>query len=268
MLRKFASVILLTLMSAALLSPVQAQATPPIAVSYNGISFSFDASLGTSVNITDYPADPKTAEYPGGPKPRHITFAIYTQKPFVNAATEQEAIYYNDVVEVYKVADIKGYADFEQRFAEIDKLLATSPDLSGYSVPSGNENGKELPFLPIVPAGQIIRSRIAYVKTGQFSGYAFIAAYRQDVSPFTSKDFDYRYVGLSADKQTLVSVTIQLETPLFPAEIPANLAYDAFSKAFDQYLRESTDKLNQAKPTDFTPALPALENLVKSITVK
>jgi hypothetical protein len=88
------------------------------------------------------------------------------------------------------------------------------------------------------------------------------------VSPFTSREFSYLFVGVTADKKTVVSVNLRLDTKLFPKDIPSNFNYDNFVKTLDKYMQDATDTVNKAKATDFTPTLTSLEILVKSISVK
>ncbi len=265
MVRKFALLLAMIILSAAAFVPTRAQETKTNTVSFNGVSFSFDSSIGTSANIVVYPGSGKNAQQPGGPDPKHTTFMLYTQKPD-DAGGGDSPVYENFVV-VYKATDWKGYTDFEKRVSEVEKLIAAGSDLNTFTPPKGDTN-KELPFLPIYPASQVMRAQAKYIKTDQVSGYSFISAYRQDVFPFISHDLVYLFVGLSADKQTVVSVNIRMDTKLFPKEVPSKFDYDAFVKTLDKYMQESTDTVNKAKATDFTPALTSLETLVKSISVK
>jgi hypothetical protein len=266
MLRKFALLLTIALLSAATFSVSHAQDTKTNTVSFNGVSFSFDSSVATSVQISAYPGDPKSVEYPGGPQPKHVTFALYTQKADNDqGGTTPE---FENFITVYKHSDFKSYPDYENRFSEISDLLSDSPDLRDFTAPSTGDNNKQLPFLPIIPAGQVIRSQAKYLKTDQFSGYVFVAAYRQDVSPFTSRDFSYFFVGVTPDQKTIVSAELRLDTKLFPKELPSNFDYAAFEKNYVKYMQESTDKMNKAKVTDFTPSLNTVETLVKSINVE
>lgn len=265
MVRKFVFLLAIVVLSAAALSPTRAQETKTNTVSFNGVSFSFDSSVGTSANIVVYPGSGKNAQQPGGPDPKHTTFMLYTQKP--DDAGGDSPVYENFVV-VYKAADWKGYTDFEKRVSEVEKLLTAGTDLNTFAVAPKGDVNKELPFLPIYPASQVMRAQAKYIKTDQVSGYAFIGAYRQDASPFMSRDLEYLFVGLTTDKQTVVSVNIRLDTKLFPKDIPANFNYEEFMKTYDKYMQESGDKVNKAKATDFTPSLTSLETLVKSISVK
>ena len=126
-------------------------------------------------------------------------------------------------------------------------------------------SGTSLPHLPLFGAGQAIRARAEYVDTPQLSGVAYVAAFRQDVSPFEAGDFWYLFQGLSADGTWYVSVSWVVEASGFPKHLSAREA-NRQANRWVAYLRESLAALNGAGPEAFTPPLTSLDALVRSIT--
>jgi heat shock protein HslJ len=229
-------------------------------VTFNSFSFSFDSALATSVNITQFPGDAPDVQQPGGPEVAHTQFVLYTNHP------APESIFDAPVaIRVYRTADFGPYEVPFQQLQQLQTLLSEQPDLAPFMAVSAEDmSANNLPFMPVLPASQTIRARAQYVQTPVLQGISYVTVYRQDASPFVSNEFFYTFQGISSDGAHYVSMVARLNTALFPAEIPADFNYDDFIATFDEYLAESVATLNAAAPTDFTPALPALDALVQS----
>lgn len=243
--------------------PAAAQEAGGNTVSFNGISFQFDSSLATNVNIRQFAGDPSDLEQPGGPEVAHTEFLLYNGMETPAGAFEGEGV---GSLRFYNTADFSGYALPGEQLAALQSLLAERPDLSQYMVAS-EDMSVELPFMPVFPATQVLRGQVHYVDAAELSGIAYLTVFRQDVFPFVAGEFIYTFQGLSADGQVYISAVFPVTVASFPAEIAEDFDYDAFAEAFQEYLSESIDTLNATAPADITPDINAIDALVQSISL-
>jgi hypothetical protein len=232
-------------------------------VSFDGIGFSFDRTLGTGVNITQVRGRPSGNQGLDIPDATHLAFAIHHKRTEEAKALRASAA--PGVVRAYRVADLAGYEIASQRAEQLKTLLTDRPDLATYMTVTPDSIGNELPFLPVFPAGQAIRARAQYIDTPQLSGVAYLTVFRQDVSPFAAGDFWYAFQGLSADGTRYVSVTWVIDATMFPTRLSAR-EENRQAKRWQKYLTESLATLDSAAPDAFTPPLTSLDALVRSIT--
>lgn len=243
MFRKLLIVLLLALLAV----PALAQEEGLHRVSFDGFSFAFDDALATNVNIWGYPGDSQDVMPPQVP---HTLFSLYSDWPAPGFILESDAAIY-----VYRTAEFASYPEQANRLAQLQDLIASQMDLAGVEM---------LPFLPVYPAGQVVRAAAQYVDTPAVQGIRFITAYMQAREPFTSASFLYTFQGISTDGSRYISIVAPLETTLFPAELAA-VDPEAFEREFDPYLADSTAALNSAAPDAFAPALSSLDALVASV---
>jgi hypothetical protein len=234
-------------------------------VSFDGVTFSFDQTLGTSANSTQVPGQPIDVEQPSGPEVSHLAFTLYG--PRSEGAKVPRVGVAPGVLRFYRTADLAGYDQASQELEALTSLLSGRPDLAAFMEVADDGSGDSLPFLPVFPAAQVIRARAQYVETPQLAGIAYVTAYRQDVSPFAAGDFWYTFQGLSADGSWYVAVDFVVDASMFPAEVTAKEANRiANGKRYTQYLGESIQRLNGAAADAFTPPLTSIDALVRSIT--
>ena len=170
------------------------------------------------------------------------------------------------MVRFYRTADLTG-TQSSQQLDELTSLLAERPDLAAYMEVTDDGSGDPLPFMPDIPAAQVIRARAQYVDTPQVAGITYVTAFRQDISPFASGDFWYTFQGLSADGSWYVAADFVVDASMFPEEVTAKDAERiADPERYPAYLEDSVQALNEAAADDFTPPLTAIDALVQSIT--
>lgn len=238
--------------------PVLAQDSASHTISFDGFGFTYDSSVGTNVSITSIPGDPPDVEQMGGPEVPHTVFALYSDKSVPEFSAPGE-------IRVYRSADLADNEIRAEQLEQLQTLLNDRPDLTPYMT-ADVTGANTLPSMPVFGAAQILRAQAKYIDTPSVSGIAFIAAYGQDVFPFTGNSFLYVFQGLSSDGAYYIAAQFQLNTTLFPAEVPADLDIEAFSANYEQYLAETVDTLNNANPDDFTPSLTTLDALINSFT--
>lgn len=241
--------------------PVLAQDSVAHAVTFDGFTFTYDSSIAPNVNITQFAGDPPDLQQPGGAEVAHTQFSFYSQPPAPESILDAAG-----AIRVYRTADFAGYEFPTRELQQLQTLLAERPDLAQYMQTTGATAGTTLPFMPVFPAGQVIRARVQYVDTASVSGISYVTVYRQDASPFVGSEFLYTFQGLSTDGAHYVSAIFRLNTELFPAEIPADFDYGNFIEGIDQYMADSVATLNNATDADFTPSLEALNVVVLSFS--
>ena len=241
-------------------------ATPALAqngthtVSFDGFRFSFDDAVASRIMIQHYPGDiPEIG--PGGADAPHLQFELshVSRDPMPEAPPPVVGS-----VRVYEIASMAAYEGYPEQVERLQALLAERPDLTPSMAVVENLTHNTLPFLPILPAGQLIRARAQYVDTPAVSGISYIVVYRQDVAPLLSNDFHWTFQGISADGSRYVSATLRLSTPLFPDEIPAGYDWDQTEAEWIAEFNEGIVTLNAAGPSDFSPSLDALDALVRT----
>lgn len=247
--RKLTLLALLLMLAAA---PVLAQGDAAVRIAFGGFSFTLDPALAGNVNILRQAAD---AEMTFPPQPAHTAFYLYKgmSAPF-SFADGAGAIF------LYRIADLSFEQEHHKRAEALQALLTERPDLAALAAADA-----PLPFLPVFPAGQVIRARAAYVETPAVSGIRFVTAYAQAQEPFLADSFLYTFQGISADGQHLISILIPLTAGMFPAEPDPGFGPVELQADVTGYMQESAALLNTAAPADFSPALDILDALVNSI---
>lgn len=242
------------------LRPAAAQDSGANRVSYNGVSFEFDPSLAYGVIAEVVPPDPPELEQPGGPTPGHLRFTLINRQGVEGAAFDVPHVW------LFTPTDFASYPFFQAEFDALRGLLDERPDLASYTAVA-TDSSRNLPFLPVQAAAQVIRARPEYLEGAGWRGVSYLTAYRQDVSPFMASDFRYTLQALTEDGRYL-AVSAPLQTSLFPAELPADFDYEAFVAGFEQYLADSVAALEGAGPEAFRPNLSVIESFVGSIGVE
>lgn len=245
-------------------APVMAQATTS-RVAFDGVGLSFDEALGASVDITTVPGQPTDIEQPSGPEPPHLAFTLYG--PQSEATKVPKASLAPGVVRFYRTADLADYGQASEELAMLNGLLSDRPDLAAYEEVAPDGSGSALPYLPVMPASQVIRARAQYIDTPALAGVAYVTAFRQDVSPFAASDFWYTFQGLSTDGAWYVAADFVTEAGMFPLKVTAKEADRiADPERYVEYLAQSVAQLDEAAPDAFSPPTASIDALVRSIT--
>ncbi|MFN8374375.1 MAG: hypothetical protein U0694_16050 [Anaerolineae bacterium] len=251
---KFKSLIVVLLVAFAVF-PVLAQEDTTNSVSFNGFSMSFDSSLASSVNISQMPGDP--IDSPFVPEVAHTQFLFYNEYPAPESFLDA-----NGAVRVYRTADLAGNESRESQLVNLQALLSQRADLTPNMVmDAGAMNA--LPFLPVFPAGQIIRARAQYVETAQVSGVAYLTVFREDTGPFIASEILYTFQGLSADGSYYISAIFHANPAMLPTEYPV---IDPTTFDMTAYGNDIIAQLNAAAPEDFSPSLTTLDTVIQSFS--
>ncbi len=238
--------------------PVLAQDSTTHTVTFDGVSFMYEAALGENVNILQVAGDPMADAGPG------FSDAAKTQFTFYDFGEPMDSLFDTGGMRVYTIADLAQYDFLQAQVDQLQNLLAKRPDLTEYESAISGEESKTLPYVPVVTHGQNLTARGAYVETDAVRGVAYVTAFRAAQEPFLPTDFLYTFQGISTDGQWYVNVTFPLYTDLFP-ETLAGFDIEQFNAQWPEYLAESLATLNDATPDDFAPSLSAVDALIQSV---
>jgi heat shock protein HslJ len=234
------------------LAATAASAQPTLnSVEFNGHSFNYDATLGTTLTVQVLAADALSDAYPGGPQPARTQFQI------VQSAGDGEAgsADVSGTITFYALADTAGYP-IESQVSALSTLLNDRPALV---------DQESLPVLATLSASQVVFGREEYLETLGFNGIAYITAYAQDVSPLTADRFVYTFTGISLDGQWGVTAEFPVAPADVPTEIAADFDYDAFAADFDEYLADLREYLNGTSDASFSPSLNTVMSTFASL---
>lgn len=218
-------------------------------VSYQGIRFHYLPAVATQVEVKVIPA---VTGIPAAASPEHV---VFTLKGYPDRGSEHSAL-----IRIYPVKEYRAVnPDAAKVVDSLQSLLNQQP---------GWIEG-DLPFLPVMNAAQLIRSRALYILFQNGAGVRYLTQFGQDAYPINNQSLVYTYQGLSANGAYYISATFPISHPGLPADgaqIPGG-NYLLFSEQFQDYTTTVSRMLNSAKPDEFFPNMDLLDNLVWSISV-
>jgi hypothetical protein len=216
-------------------------------VAYDGIRFTFDPAIAAEVVAKRVPP---TKDPPQLREPGHLQFSL---EEYVLAGT-----FHAPRILVYPVA---GYRTANEQVArtidELQQLLVdrpTSPD--------------SIPFLPLFPAAQMMRARVAYLDFQNGTGVRFLTQYAQAYLPINNHELFYTFQGLTDDGQTYVSAILPVAHPSLPASQEAYQGdLNVLIQSFDGYIAGVEQQLNAQDTSSFVPDLDVLDAMLQSLEV-
>jgi hypothetical protein len=151
-----------------------------------------------------------------------------------------------------------------QTITSLKSVISSPPSLPNH-----------LPFLPLINASQVFYARAQILQFKNGTGISYITQFDQAPLPINNQELFYTFQGLTNDGNYYISLTLPIHSPLLPADDNPNSPVPSGGVAFDQndfskftkYLSDVTNLLNSASPDSFSPPLPTMDKLVKSISV-
>lgn len=162
--------------------------------------------LGLRAAVREVPAAQRGQEHLEFAAPRHVEVTLGPQDGSVLR-----------VLNVYPVAGLMAQYP-SARDGVRTEIVALRALLRGH--PSPNRIRGELPFLPLVPAAQLLHGAVKSVDFSGGRGVRYLVAYSQEVAPVTRAQVFYTFQGLTNDGQHYVS--LQYDLPL--RELPQDTA--------------------------------------------
>ena len=231
----------------------------PIVVDYEGVHFSVDPSLATSIWPEVIPARYIQKGEPfwyASPEHVRFTFANPHMLPGrlrmgINLAAEAQIIVYP----LAKLVEIDpGWA---ARVETLQELLAEREP-----VPAG-----DLPLLPVTNAAQAFHAQAQYLDFGNIQGLRFISQHTQEARPILTQELFYTFQGFTDDGVYYVAAFFPVTTAVLPDTIEVD-DWDAFGANYATYLSETTAVLDQLPSMDFMPDLALLDAVVASLRLE
>lgn len=221
--------------------------TPEPDVSYQGVSFSYDGSLASSITSETIPAEGDAAIDPWA-TPEHFQFTL-DGYPLSGTFHQPRIMVFP--VEAYKAINPTTGETIDQ----LQQLLASNP-----------ASPETIPFLPVFNAGQFMRAQVKYLDFQNGSGVRFLTQYGQAVWPINNEDMFYTFQGLTGDGQYYISAILPVSHPSLPD--PNSVTMDeAFYDNFMNYVATMEGQLNAELADSFAPALSLLDAMIQSIDV-
>jgi hypothetical protein len=218
---------------------------------FDDISFYYISSVASKVNgrTVEKSLD---VNNPVAPKMDQFEFQNYAAlsqiKPRINVFSAQEFM------------DLGGDSAIKQ--VEKLKLLNVSQQAN----PPG-----ELPMLLGEPSLQLIRAGLQYIKFQNGSGIRYITQYGEQPWPFDNSRLFYTFQGLTDDGAWYISAVLPVNHAALEGD--DGLArmqedYTKFQTNYPAYVDYVEKQLNAEQPDTFTPNLPSLDAIIKSMVVE
>jgi hypothetical protein len=184
------------------------------------------------------------------------------------------------VPETYRF-DFQGYL-LPQPWIQPQILVYPIPDYAWVNAPAGDIAAKldsELravevkltsqPFLPMWNAGQVFSARPEIKLFQNGKGIRYLTCYAQAFVRIDAACLFYTFQGLSTDGKYYVSAILPVDLAALHSAEADGLwnAVQADTSQYDKYIQEMTRILASATPSDFTPDLDNLDELVQSLNV-
>jgi hypothetical protein len=228
-------------------------------ISYGGISFALDPSLGSSVKMQTCPAgSPDPTIMPGGSHPAYTAFIFPSDRSNVDFRPE---------LRVYKVGG----------------------DMSGFTYPL-NSLAELKTFLQIKSQSAFwfdkapLHARQGYLDFQNGSGARALVQYMQDHFFYTNNGLTYEFNGLTSDGGTFISLRYPVSVPflmtLDGTQVPGSQdspviaipewpeEYEKQGAIIEAYNSEARLRLEQMQAADAWPDLSVLDSLVGSLQVQ
>jgi hypothetical protein len=214
---------------------------------YQGVSFSYNASLAYSVNPEVVPSEEDTA-IEAWNTPEHLLFG-FTGYPLPDA-------FHTPRMMVFPTGDYNAINPTAgDVIYQLDQLLQNQPS-----------DPEEIPLLPIFNAAQFMRARVYYFRFQNGSGVRFLTQYGQAAWPINSDDMFYTYQGITDDGLYYVSAIFPISHPNLPDPESVTID-DAFYDNFMNYVDGMEDQLTSEHPDSFFPTLTVLDAMMESLLV-
>ncbi|MFC4456359.1 hypothetical protein [Deinococcus sonorensis] len=243
-----------------LLLPLTFAVTTALAASPALPHVTFDARLlGLPATVRHVPAEQRGEDQLAPGEPAHVEATFGPR----DGSTVR-------LLEVYPVAGLLAQDTGKVR-ARIDSLRTL---LKGHPAP--NRIRGELPFLPLVPAAQLLNGAVNDVDFPGGRGVRFLVAFSQEVAPVTRGQVFYTFQGLTNDGKHYVSLQYGVplrELPLGTSAPELKGVFDALSSgdeprantAWNGYVARTKRQLDALMDD---PRLTRLDAFVRSIRVR
>jgi len=256
----------LSLLLGTILSPCTAHAQAKKvsrSVVYRNVTLEFDASLAKEYLAETIPAVPleNPTDKPDGVAPQH-TLITLKDSYAAHLHRERSSPFAIPRIYVFPATDNQDprfneeYPTLRQAVSDLNTLLGRRAGASPESIP----------FLPWADERQLFIGRKKMVRFRDGRGVFFLTQYDQEAAPVTNASLVYTFQGLTDDNEWYVSAIFPVAAHGLPASGHGG-GGEAFPAGYDEYIRQTTDRLNRLPSKDFTPGMALLEEIIRSLKV-
>ena len=197
------------------------------------------------------------------------TYPAHSQIDFVDYLPEDlpeinRNFVFEPVIRVFDTADFAAYESEDGGFSYPGQLGLLLGILEG-TIRRSPET--QLPYLPLVNAAQVFRSREQAVAFNGGRGLVYLTTFAQDVYPAIEGTVQLTFQGITDNGSKYISAVFPLDTSILPDEIGEDFDFEAFSASYETYLTETRESLEALPDDAFAPQLDALLALIGSIEV-
>ncbi len=127
---------------------------------------------------------------------------------------------------------------------------------------------KNLPFLPMYNAGQVMHAQVSFLNFKNGSGVRYLTQFDQAFLPINNHELIYTFQGLTADGKYYVAAVLPVNLASLPAdEQVTGQEPPEFTSDFPKYLENVVNTLDQQPADAFTPDLSALDAMIQSMEI-
>jgi hypothetical protein len=177
-------------------------------------------------------------------------------------------------IQVYRVSDMLAFEPhdnphtFAGQYEALQTLLAEQDSLAACSgvtlKPGQNMTYPVLPFAPMVNAAQIFCTQPAHVEFDGGRGVRYVTTFSQAIDLLADQSVFYTFQGLTDDGRYYISAVLPVTTGVLPAT--AGEGFDP--QTWTTMVEGWADELAALEGAGFRPSLDALDQVVRSITVR
>jgi hypothetical protein len=218
---------------------------------FESVSFALDRAVATSASGQVLPENSNSADGPYWDlHPEYVSIALEGY-PLAQTTLQPR-------VAVYPVADYRKLGD------PVGKTLDGLVDI--LSRKPADE--RQMPFLPLMNAGQVFHSNVKYLDFQNGSGVRYLAVLAQYPAPVNNQDLFYTFQGLTSDGRHFVSVILPVSQASLPASANALPVSELEAMAKDPaHYGNMATTLNALSDGSFDPDLAKLDALVASLAI-
>ena len=230
-----------------LISASDSSITSSMDISYQGVSFSFEESLASSITSETVPVDGETTLEIWA-VPEHYLFTL-NGYPLLNTFHEPQ-------IRVFPVQEYRAInPNAGETINQLEELLENK-----------SANPENIPFLPVFNAAQLMQARVKYINLQNISGVRFLTQYGQDAGPINNQDMFYTFQGLTSDGQYYISAVLPISNPSLPHPDTTTMD-DTFYENFMNYVADMETNINALPEDSFSPPLTLLDAMLQSFSM-
>ncbi len=263
------------------------------AVSYGGVSFTFDPSLATEVKSRTIPAS--TDGKPSDVAPEHSSFTLVGYPLFKGSSRGDPEIKVFSIAkfrEAMSIASVEGNKGvdppnppdwatyFDEEVRVLKALLAAKPTvhLGRFIAKARRAKGcsAAMPFLPMWEACMAFVGHVRYVNFKGGQGVFFLTQWERETTQISNEAMEYAFQGITDDGRYWIYAEFSVAAPFLPKggepELVTwnekNYLLPHNSKKYQDYLQPIVAKLEALPDDRYQPNLKLLEQMIGSLEVR